>query len=69
MIDKHPPPKNVFTYGHTRHNLHTAEGATAGNQQAGVVGDGFFRIYEWNENQAKQNYDKPVSGKIGSRHG
>ena len=49
--------------------MHIVEGAQAGNAQADIQGDGFFRIYEWSENTHKQKYDKPVCGKIGSRHG
>lgn len=65
LVEKEKPEKSQFSIGDFRHNVVTADEARIYSQ--GVM-DVPKRFIEWKEDVSKQNFDKPVAGKVGSRY-
>jgi len=61
---KNIPVRSVFSFMHGSHNVSTKEDAEKATSR--MNSKETFRIYQWDENTAKQRYDsKPITGKIG----
>lgn len=64
LIDKAEGLKSAFSVGDFKHNVITADEAKGSIMGLSEVQR---RMFEWKEDIGKQNYDKPVAGKIGAR--
>ena len=64
LCDKVQPQKSIFNIGHIRHNVHSKELTEFYNKMAPLQ-DQPQRLIQWQENVAKQGYDKPLTTKVG----
>jgi hypothetical protein len=65
LVEKEPTKKSVFSYGDYRHDVMTSEEAK--NYSTGLY-QAPQRFIEWKEEVKNQKFDKPITGKIGSRY-
>eukprot|EP00349_Pseudokeronopsis_sp_Brazil_P004311 CAMPEP_0202958458 /NCGR_PEP_ID=MMETSP1396-20130829/2799_1 /ASSEMBLY_ACC=CAM_ASM_000872 /TAXON_ID= /ORGANISM="Pseudokeronopsis sp., Strain Brazil" /LENGTH=139 /DNA_ID=CAMNT_0049676543 /DNA_START=619 /DNA_END=1038 /DNA_ORIENTATION=+ len=64
FADRQEPPRSIFSIGNVRHNVISVSDqkplfAALKNYSMQPV-----RLIEWNEDQTKQKYDKPITAKI-----
>ena len=64
LVDGNFPEKSIFSIGDFRHDIRTADEVSVYNQTATNQPKQFLN---WKEDVNRQNYDKPVTEKIGSR--
>ena len=59
--------KNIHSFMHTRHQVLTKEEAEQSNSKANQCGS--YRLYQWDEDESKQGYDRVlITGKIGTNY-